>query len=535
MDSISLVSAQTEILKKTFEKSEDGILLLKGSRISDCNPSALRMLRTNDKQKVLNSHPADLSPEKQADGKFSSKKANKLIAIAHKQGFLRFEWLHKRFDGENFLCEVTLTFVQIKNETVLHAVWREIGDFKLHQQKLEKSIRLIEQKQNHLNSIINTALDCIITINSKGIIQSFNPAACKLFGYTEQEIIGQNIAIIVPSPDKEKHDQYIANALQHPGKTNFLGTIRDLSAIKKNGLEFPIRLSINAVPSQNEMLFCGFIHDLSLQKQLEIDLLQHNELLEMEVKLKTEEFIKAKEIAEQANQTKSLFLANMSHELRTPLHGILSFAQLGLKSVKKGDLGKLERFFDRINISGERLLFLLNDLLDLAKLEAGQMKLDIQQHELKQVAENCVADFEANLIEKQLTIHWQETTGNTLANFDKQRISQVITNLLSNAIKFSEPGQSIFISFSLYDLLSSGRQQKPGLLCSIRDQGLGIPAAELDAVFDKFIQSSKTKSNAGGTGLGLAICQEIILVHKGKIWAEQSDDQGAIFNFAIPL
>jgi len=534
MNSINLVSAQTEIFKKAFENSEDGILLLDGEYFIDCNPTAQKMLRANDAGEIFNSQPAELSPEKQPDGKLSSEKSQEMISIAQNDGFHRFEWMHKRLDGESFLCEVTLTVLEIDENIVLHTVLREISELKQHQQKLEESIYLINQKQQHLNNIINTALDCIVTIDKKGIIQSFNPAACKLFGYTEQEIIGKNISNIVPSPHKEKHDQYLHN-FQQTGRANILGMVLDVSAIKKNGLEFPIRLSVNPIHSKNEVLFCGFIHDLSLQKQLEIDLLQHNELLEMQIKLKTEEFIKAKEIAEQANQTKSLFLANMSHELRTPLHGILSFARLGLKNVTKGNLEKLERYFDRVNISGERLLFLLNDLLDLAKLEAGQLKLEVQQHDLKQITKNCVAEFEANIIEKQLTIHWQKPDCNTLANFDKQRISQVITNLLSNAIKFTETGKSIFINFSLYEIPHSGKLPIPGLLCSIHDQGLGIPTDELDTIFDKFIQSSKTKSNAGGTGLGLAICQEIIMVHKGKIWAEQSEDQGTIFKFVIPL
>jgi len=527
MNSINLVTAQEEIFKKAFNNSDDGILLLEGGHFIDCNPAALKMLRAKDDMEIFNSEPEKLSPKTQPDGSLSSEKAGKMVALAYKNGFHRFEWMHRRLDGEDFLCEVTLTPLQIYDDVVLQTVWREIGHIKLQRQALI-------QNQRRLNSIINTALDCIITVDDQGRVQSFNPAACQLFGYSEQEILYQNISIIVPPPHREKHDQYLKN-YQKTGINKILGKVMEVSAINKNGLEFPVRLVINQIPLQDKTLFSGFIHDMSVQKQLEAHLLQHNELLEKKVEAKTQEFAKAKEEAELANQVKSIFLANMSHELRTPLHGILSFARFGLKNVGKGNLEKLEKYFDRINISGERLLLLLNDLLDLAKFEANRMNLEMTPNNLKELTKCCVLEFESRLEEKQLTVHWQSENCNTLANCDPTRITQVISNLLSNAIKFTDAGTCIFINFSPYYLSLFDDRPVPSIMCSISDQGIGIPEDELTQVFDKFIQSSKTKSNAGGTGLGLAICNEIIKAHKGKIWAEKSEQGGAVFKFVIPL
>jgi len=247
-------------------------------------------------------------------------------------------------------------------------------------------------------------------------------------------------------------------------------------------------------------------------------------------KMRELELQEANDLAEKASSIKSEFLANMSHELRTPMHGILSFARLGLKNVAQGDLEKLAKYFDRINISGERLLVLLNDLLDLSKLEAGKMELDLRPNDLKKALEKCLLELESSIQEQQLEIKINCETNDLSAIFDEIRIGQVITNLLSNAIKFSPEGQTIFIT-----MVRKLKGSEPYLYFRIQDQGVGIPEDELSLVFDKFAQSSKTKSNAGGTGLGLAICKEIMDVQGGGIWAESIQDEGAVFQFNFPV
>jgi signal transduction histidine kinase len=234
--------------------------------------------------------------------------------------------------------------------------------------------------------------------------------------------------------------------------------------------------------------------------------------------------------ANHANASKSEFLANMSHELRTPLHGILSFARFGLKNYETATTEKLFKYFDRIHTSGERLLALLNDLLDLSKLEAGKMELNKQNKSLFKAAKNCVAEQSASLKEKQLILLWENEACDSEAYFDLDRINQVISNLLSNAIKFSPERKIIRIQFSKIDYHNHAAIQ-----LTVEDQGVGIPKKELKHIFDKFIQSSKTKTNAGGTGLGLAICQDIIGLHKGKIWAESIEGGGARVSFVLPV
>jgi len=234
---------------------------------------------------------------------------------------------------------------------------------------------------------------------------------------------------------------------------------------------------------------------------------------------------KAKQQAEQANIAKSAFLANMSHELRTPLHGILSFANFGLKNVADGERQKLKRYFHMITESGNTLLKLVNDVLDLSKLEAGKMTLDIRPVNVDHLVEKVIDEFRSLTMEKNITLRALPHTDNTRVQIDSTRIMQVIRNLTANAVKFSPQGGMVEIST---------HRQEDLLLVMVSDLGPGIPPSEIEAIFDKFVQSSKTSTGAGGTGLGLAICREIIAAHRGKIWAENLAQGGARFCFEIP-
>ena len=234
----------------------------------------------------------------------------------------------------------------------------------------------------------------------------------------------------------------------------------------------------------------------------------------------------AKELAEQANLAKSMFLANMSHELRTPLHGILSFANFGLKNAGKADPEKLHRYFTMIRQSGTTLLKLVNDLLDLAKLEAGKMTLERREVDFKSLVAKVVDEFHSMTGDKNVALKILRFDCESKIQVDQTRMMQVVRNLLSNALKFSPQGASVEIN---------ARRQGGSLIVSVSDEGPGIPENEVETIFDKFVQSSKTTTGAGGTGLGLPICREIIAAHGGRIWAENKAGRGAVFFFTIPL
>jgi PAS domain S-box-containing protein len=234
--------------------------------------------------------------------------------------------------------------------------------------------------------------------------------------------------------------------------------------------------------------------------------------------------------AKRANEHKSEFLANMSHELRTPMHAILSFAKFGIKKCAAADVNTIEEYFRTIHSSGDRLLGLLNDLLDLAKLESGAMVLTYTPCDFREVVERTRNELRPLLDNKDISLKVDVNTENTEAVFDKLRMIQVLINLISNSIKFSNNGGAITVTLC-EQLLADGSE---ALCCAVGDEGPGIPESELNAVFDKFVQSSKTKSGAGGTGLGLSICHEILKAHGGRIWAENRQPKGALFSFVIP-
>ena len=234
----------------------------------------------------------------------------------------------------------------------------------------------------------------------------------------------------------------------------------------------------------------------------------------------------AKEEADAANVAKSEFLANMSHELRTPLHGILSFAGFGIRRHESTTAEKLLEYFLRIRESGETLLFLLNDLLDLAKLEAGKLAFEFEPTDVPALVDSVVSEFRSQAQEKDLVIAWAAPQFPETASLCQQRIKQVIRNLISNAIKFSPQGGAVTTTLEHTGTEWSFR---------VEDEGPGIPVDELEAIFGKFVQSSETKTSAGGTGLGLAICREILAGHGGRIWAENRREGGALFAFELPV
>ncbi|WP_437883907.1 MHYT domain-containing protein [Pseudomonas sp. LRF_L74] len=365
--------------------------------------------------------------------------------------------------------------------------------------------RQVEESKSRLRAILNTAVDGIITINSRGLIQSVNSSVERLFGWTSKELIGRNINMLMPEPDQSRHDSYLRNYLGS-GQPKIIGTGRDVTGLRKDGSLMPMRLAVGRVELADELLFVGFVTDITARHNLEASLRE------------------TAERAEQASAAKSALLANMSHEIRTPMNAIIGFTELLLRD----ELSAAQRsHLTTVRQSARSLLGLLNDILDTARLEKGGINLESIDFSLRELAQQVASSLRLGAQSKNLalTVDYPQDMAEYFRG-DPLRIQQVLTNLLGNAIKFTERG-SVRLVFS-----HEGEQ----VHIQIRDTGIGMTPAQARAIFAPFTQADASISRRfGGTGLGTTIASQLVELMGGDIQVESQPGEGSTFHVRLPL
>lgn len=401
-----------------------------------------------------------------------------------------------------------------------------------------------------LKAVIDSAIDGIITIDDKGIIESINPAGAHLFGYVPTEILGANISILMPSYHPKRHDSYI-DRYYKTGEAKVTGRDREVEGQKKSGALFTFRLAVSEVHLKGRNLFVGTVHDLSAIKAAEIKIRKLNEKLEQTVKVRTEELRETISQLQYANQQlayeinerqqvevalreslekekdlgalKSRFISTASHEFRTPLSSILSSVELIAEYEKETQKKQRQRHIERIKSSVTTLVEILNDFLSLSKLQEGKIGASPSTFPLKDFYEEVLIEMEALLKTGQYI--YLEGHTEAAVFLDRKLLKSVLFNLLSNAIKYSDPGQDIRCVSRLFD---------QALIIDIVDQGIGIPIVDQKYLFTRFFRAHNAE-NRQGTGLGLNIAKKYLNIMNGTISFESTVGVGTSFSISIPL
>lgn len=408
-----------------------------------------------------------------------------------------------------------------------------------------------------LEAVFEAAVDGILIIDANAIIIRLNRAVEKLFGYTSEELLGQNIRMLMASPHRSQHDSYLQRYLQ-TGQRHIIGIGREVEGRKKDGSLFPFGLSVSEFKMKEELFFAGIIHDLSEQKRAEQEVTQLNRELEARVEERTQQLtdavnklletnqqlkseIQRRQKAEEAllqskaaiqhaldsekemSELKSRFVSMASHEFRTPLTSILASAELLQVYTHTEQQPKRDKHITRILSSVSNMIGVLNDFLSLSKLESGKVENQPEYFALNTFLEECSQELIGILKKGQhIRVECEQALGEVY--LDKRLLKNILLNLLSNAVKYSPENKTIRCYAQLKD---------HEIQIQVHDEGIGIPKEEQKRLFSRFYRASNS-AGIEGTGLGLTIVQRYLDLMGGNIQFVSEVEKGSVFTVTFP-
>lgn len=389
----------------------------------------------------------------------------------------------KRKDGTEFPVEIGLNPIEVPEGMMILAVIIDITE----RRKAEERFRLV----------VESAPNAMVLVNHEGKIALVNSQTEKLFGYNRNELIGLSVESLIPSRFRHNHPDYRKDFFGKP-QTRSMGAGRDLFALRKNGSEFPVEIGLNPIESPEGNMVLASIIDITERK------------------------------IQEANRLKSDFLANMSHELRTPLNAILGFSEL-LVDEKVGKLtAKQQEYLNDIHASGSHLLQLINDVLDLAKIESGKIELSLGVFSIHEVTESVIKTVKPIADKKQVEIKFKLSPDVVTVKLDKNKFRQILFNLVSNALKFNKPK-----GFVVIETLTRGNGH---FILNVHDTGIGMTQEDIKKIFVPFVQlDSGPARKHEGTGLGLALTKNLIELHGGEISVTSVPGSGSTFSVIMPV
>lgn len=418
-----------------------------------------------------------------------------------------FEWhARKQLSGELFWIQVNMRKLSWRREDIFFITVRDITEQKNVEFERDRAEGSLVKSEGYIQAILENSSNPVFSKDLSGKYILVNQHFAELAGLDVHEITGKldsdifseaNAALLSENETRVKEQ---------------LESIENEGIFELDGNEKSLLISKFPLFDEKSELYAtgGICTDITSIRKA------YHEL-------------------EEANRVKSKFLANMSHELRTPMHGILSFTRLTSKKLESASHDKLQAYLSMVVTNGTHLLDLLDDLLDLSKMDAGEM---VYKKEVGDIADEIGAvmnEQQGTAEEKNIVIHCvdeysQAVNEQDILEYDSNRIKQVLRNLLSNAIKFSEKDSSIEVRLEVTHI-----KKKKHVLIKVVDHGIGIPEDELELVFETFVQGSQAKGGVGGAGLGLAICRQVVISHGGTIWAEKGAEGGAVMCLTLPF
>jgi len=513
---------EMEALKQTREADERVRIMLdatpvacrlwnKDFEVFDCNEEAVRLFGLKDKQEYIKRH-FELSPEYQPDGSPSKEKTIEILEKVFREGRLVFEWMHRRTDGMPLPVEITLVRVKYRDEYIIAGYTRDLRELKALISEIQAENERFITMAHWYGSLLDAVPFAVTVQDLDKHFTFFNTTAEKTFGKSRQEMVGKPCCIL--GLDICNTDNCAITCTKRGQTRTYF--IRENASYQT---DIKVLKNLNGESS-------GYIEVMQDITKLEQMIRRQAEL---EAKLEMEEIAKNQAKAEAANQAKSLFLANMSHEIRTPMNSIIGFSELAEGEVMSS---KARGYLSKIMENSKLLLQIINDILDISKIESGNMELENVSFNLQDLLANCQSIIYPRAIEKGIEVYfYAESHIKKRLYGDPLRLRQILLNLLSNAVKFTESGR-----VSLFANATDTTEDTITLCFEVNDSGIGMTQAQIEHIFEPFVQADvSTTRKYGGTGLGLSITKNILDLMDSSLEIDSTPGVGSKFSFTVTL